>query len=271
MIRTTSLVILAALTMPATADPTHSFLALDNHVYVGAYAQTLESSLTAQRDGFDPVTVDVDDLGIDDRHTSWLFEYRHRFNNAWSVNFAAYEFSNERRSRAESDFNYDGVDFAAGVGINSELTIRTYILDAMYSVYRTDSTEVDIGAGIHLLDNEASIQLIAGVDGELVAETEQARATVLAPLPNVRASVFHAFNDDWSVHATMGWLSAKIYNIDGDFAYLNIRGQYQFSEHWGLSLGYKFLEVDVVESLDNGLNGFDLSFDGVTAAISYDF
>ena len=231
----------------------------------------MDANILAQRDGFDPVSVGIEDVGIGEEYTSGLLEYSHRFNSKWGVNFGAYEFANSRRSVSRRDFNYDGVDFEAGVGINSELTIRTYILDAMYSVYDSDSTEIEIGAGLHMLDNEASIQLVAGLDGEVIGATQQAKSSVLAPLPNLRASAFHAFNDDWSVHATMGWLSANIDNIDGDFYNFNVRGQYQLSDRWGLSLGYKFVEVDVLETIDNGVNGFDLSFEGVSAAVSYNF
>jgi len=167
--------------------------------------------------------------------------------------------------------NYAGTEFEVGASLSSDIKINTYIIDAMYRVYGSDRAEISVGAGIHALDNSLTLNSRLTVDGEVVNQRQRASASVLAPLPNLRASGFYAFNDKWSVLATAGWLSLTVDNIDGDFRYGHLRGQYQMTESLGLSLGYQWVSVGVTENLGNGVNFFDLEFTGATAALTYTF
>lgn len=83
--------------------------------------------------------------------------------------------------------------------------------------------------------------------------------------------MIHAFGDKFSVNATLGWLSAYVDNYEGGFKYLHLRGQYQLTDHWGVTAGYQFVQVDLQENLENGHNRFDTEFKGVTAAVTYSF
>ena len=169
------------------------------------------------------------------------------------------------------DFNFDCVEYTVDAEVESSLTVDTYIIDAMYEVYQTDATEITVGAGLHMLDTQASIRAAGSVEGGASGSTEQARANLLAPLPNLRANVFHAFNDKWSLIATAGWMSANVDAYSGSFEYLHLRGQYQVTDAFGLSLGYQLAAFDITETLGNGKNSFDAQFTGVSAAISCAF
>ena len=69
----------------------------------------------------------------------------------------AYTFSQDGTRATERDFNFDGFEFQAGASLDTELSVDTYILDVMYSLYQTDRAEIMFGGGIHAIDLEASI------------------------------------------------------------------------------------------------------------------
>ena len=169
------------------------------------------------------------------------------------------------------DFSFDGVEYTVCATVDGSLTVDTYIIDAMYEVYQIDAKEITFGAGLHMLDTQASIRAAGNVEGGLEGSTEQARATLLAPLPNLCANVFHAFNDKWSLMATAGWMSANVDAYNGGFEHLHLRGQYQVTVALGVSLGYQLAAFDITETLDQGKNSFDAQFTGVSAAISCAF
>ena len=261
----------ASLLLSMTAQAEHPLLEKRNALYLGAFDQTLSADLGAQRDDLPSDIIEIDDIGVDDDDVSWMLEYRHRFSDRWSLTAAAYRYRNSGGTVLEESFNFDGVEFTAGLETRSRLEIDTYILDAMYSMYTTDNTEIAIGGGLHALDNFASIRAIGSIDGNEVFDTSEAGSSLLAPLPNLRATAFHAFSDRFATMVTLGWLSANVDEYEGSFGYAHVRAQYQIYKGLGIALGYQAVEVDITRNLDNGKDTFDLGFDGVTAALTYTF
>ena len=76
-------IVMASAVFPAIAfaEPAHSHFTQDHAIYLGAYDQTADATLLAQREGYDPVNVHIDEIGVDDRYTSWMAEYRYRFSD----------------------------------------------------------------------------------------------------------------------------------------------------------------------------------------------
>jgi len=255
----------------ALADAQHPYLANKHSLYAGVYDQSSDALLMAQRGDFEPLKFEFDDIGLSEDYTSWMLEYHYRLSDNWQLSASAYQFSQGGGRALERTLNYAGTEFDVGTLLSSDIKINTYIIDAMYRVYSSDRAEISLGAGIHALDNKLTLNSRLTVDGEVVNQRQRASASILAPLPNLRASGFYAFNDKWSVLATAGWLSLTVDNIDGDFRYGHLRGQYQLAESLGLSLGYQWVQVGATENLRNGVNFFDLEFTGATAAVTYTF
>lgn len=260
-----------AVTPVALAEQQHQYLTKDHFVYAGVFDQGSSATLMAQRGDFEPIKIDFTNVGLAEDYTSWMLEYHFRLSERWRISAAAYRFTQGAGKTLETAFNFDGVEYEVGVDVRSKINVDTYILDAMYTVYQDSNAEISVGAGIHALDSSLRISAVADINGQPIAESERASASVLAPLPNLRASGFYAFNEDWSVWATVGWLSANIDNIEGSFEYAHLRGQYQITDGLGLSLGYQYVGVDVQENRERGTNLFDLEFTGLTAAVSYAF
>lgn len=279
-LRVTTLIAVAATLLCAVspainAANKHSYLDKKHFIYAGGYRQDGELTANSRRTASETATIELDALGVDRDYTSWMVDYHYRLNNRWKLSAAMYRFTESGLSNVlTNDLAWEGEDFSAGLALNVDWKIDTYIVDAMYSVKRSENLEISVGGGFHALDTELIVTgqvVINGVDAALEGAGETARGSIVVPLPNLRATGFYAFNEKWSAQATLGWLSLSIDEYDGSFQYAHLRGQYQITDTLGLSLGYQFVEIDVEEQLRLGSRRFDMSFQGLTAALTFAF
>jgi hypothetical protein len=254
-----------------TAGSQHPYFELEHTLSAGVAYQDFDAEFGATRKGLLPATLDLDTLGIDPEDTTWKVGYRWRFADRWQLVASAYTFSNDGKAEVEEDFNYDGVEFTAGVGITTSLQVDTYVVDALYSVYRSDRAEVSLGGGLHAFNFEAEItgKLSAG---DLEATRSNATDTILAPLPNFRAQAFYAINKKIGVGATAGWLSANYDDYEGDFVYMNVRSSYNFTPRFAATVSYQFTDIDLkYEPSSMRENEYNIDFHGPSLELSYCF
>ena len=268
-------ILLCTVSSAVNAADTHSYLDKKHFIYAGGYLQDGELTANSRRTAFETATVELDALGIDRDYTSWMVDYHYRLNNRWTLSAAAYRFTESGLGNVlTNDLAWEGQNFSAGLALSVDWKIDTYIVDAMYSVKRSENLEIAVGGGFHALDTELIVTgqvVINGADAALEGAGETAKGSIVVPLPNLRATGFYAINKKWSVQATLGWLSLSIDEYEGSFQYAHFRGQYQITDTLGLSLGYQFVEVDVEEQLRLGSRRFDMSFQGLTAALTFAF
>lgn len=239
-------------------------------IFAGTTRQSVNAIIGATAEGFDPVSLELKDLGVDNRDTSYYVEYRYRFKPKWEVLAGAYNFSGSGGSVSERDFNYGGIEFSTGSEIETELDIDAYIVDVMYTLSKSESYEFMLGGGIHALDLGAAIGGQVFV-GDTVGEFRQSSATILAPVPNIRSSFVWAPTKRLALSVVGGWLSANIDNYEGDFIYAHLRANFQITDHFGIALGYQRTEVDITETRENSVVSFDVILNGPTLAVSYAF
>lgn len=239
-------------------------------LYLGAARQSLDARIAATTPEFDPVELRIEDLGVDDRDSSYYLEYRYRFKPRWALAAGAYSFGGSGGKTSSRTFNYDGVEFTAGAELNASFGVDAYIVDLMYRAYSNDRVEVMLGGGIHALDLDASIGGRVQID-ETSSEFRQAGSTLLAPVPNLRGTVDWAISDRFEVNFVGGWLSANVQDYEGAFAYAHLRGVYRIGENFGVALGYQVTDVDITQSRQRGELSYDLMLDGPTFTLSYSF
>ena len=253
------------------AGSQHPYFELEHTFSAGVAYQDFDTEFRATRDGLPPTTLDLDIMGIDARDTTWAAGYRWRFADHWQMVASAYTFSNDGKAEVEEDFNYDGVEFTAGVGITTSLQVDTYIVTALYSVYRSDRAEVSLGGGVHAFDFDVKISGRVS-SGDLEASRSNATGTILAPLPNFRAQAFYAINKKIGVGATAGWLSANYDDYEGDFVYMNVRSSYNFTPRFAATVSYQFTGIDLKYERSSMRSGeYNLDFHCPSLHLSYGF
>jgi hypothetical protein len=155
-----------------------------------------------------------------------------------------------------------------GARLDTNISVDTYMVEALYSVYKTDRAEIMLGGGLHMFDFSASIESKVIVGDQEFTDSD-GQEDVLAPLPNVRLQGFYALSPKWALAASIGWLSASYKDYSGGFTYLHARTMYRFTKRFGATIGYQFVDVELDHDKPNGEVGFDLQFEGPTVSISY--
>jgi opacity protein-like surface antigen len=254
------------------ANPIHPQLTNTHTFLLGGFQQDVDAAFYADADNqnIPSAKIDLGDLGMDETDFSWLAEYRYRMSDKWLFSVGGYKFDTSGSLEANKTFNYDGVEFEAGVDIESELSTSTFIFDAMYKVYDSDRANVFVGGGVHFTDVETELKGRINI-GDVAGSGKRAGDTLLAPLPNLRAHGIYAFSPKWSVSGSVGWLSMNIDDYEGSFSYLSARLSYLLTDHLGLGLGYQYLDMDFSVQRKNGEAGVDIQFNGPSAYISYSF
>lgn len=262
---------LLLLTGPVVAAEQPENFRVRDMIGVGLAFQTAEADLRATAGNLPETKVDLGDLGIGDDDWSWALEGRWRFHPRWSLVGLAYRFSQDGERSVQRDFNFDGKEFQAGASVDTEVSINTYILDVMYTVFNSPRAEVMIGGGIHAIDLEASIKGRAFV-GEFEREAATGTSDLLAPLPNFRAQAYYKFSENWGAALYAGWLSADYDDYDGGFTYIHPRVAWGFGDNWGVTLGYQYVSVDITQKKSSSReNEFNLDFKGPTLFLDYRF
>jgi hypothetical protein len=264
------LAILGFVGLQTQAEPLHPQLTTKHIFELGGYRQSFDGSFYANRDNLPEARLDIGGLNIDNTENSFMAEYRFRLTDKWMFALGAYRFDTDGRIIAGRDFTYDGIEYQVGARLDTNVSVDTYIVEALYSVYKTDRAEVMVGGGLHLFDFSASIKskVIVG-DQELTAS--EGNDDILAPLPNLRLQGFYALSPRWALAASIGWLSIDYKDYSGSFVYLHARTTYRFTERFGASIGYQFVDLEFDHDKTNGDVGIDLRFEGPTVMISYSF
>ena len=252
------------------ADSMHPYLDQKHTILLGGFRENVDARVYADADRAGTVGVDLGDLGMDEIDNSWMLEYRYRLGEKWQISAGAFTFRNSGTIAAERDFSFDGVDFKAGVVLDSELQVDTYIVDVLYKVYDSNRAEILVGGGLHIFDLSTEIETRLFVEDE--SKTGQrGENELMAPLPNLRMQGFYALTPKWALSATLGWLSITYDDYDGSFSYLHARTSYHFTDRFGVSLGYQYIDVDFTRDRERGETGFDASFHGPSLVLSYGF
>ncbi|WP_439102970.1 outer membrane beta-barrel protein [Congregibacter sp.] len=246
------------------------FINPKHRLSLGIAQQEAVAGISATVDGFEPVRLQIDDLGLNDRDYSYYFDYRYRLKPRWAMFAGAYGFSDSGTRRAERDFNYNGVEYTAGAEIRADLEVDAYIFDVLYAVHRSDRSEVMIGGGLHALDLSAGLAARVNVD-DLEASGSRSGTTLLAPVPNLRISGTWVLSQRVAVHAVGGWLSANIDDYSGQFLYGHLRLAYGLTDRASLALGYQRTDIDVTQERSRSEINYDVQLEGFTLTFAYSF
>lgn len=272
--RTPALLALAALfstgamAVGNSIEDTHSFR-------LGVASQDADIKAQSSIDPFPPIEIDLtDDLGMDDNSESIYLKYRWRFSEKWQLSVAYQQLELDGNGVAGFDFNFDGKPFTAGVAVDTEFNMDTYLIDIGYSLVRNDQWEVVVGLGIHAFDFDTSITttlgLEAGGDG-FETESVRAGADVLAPLPNLRGRATYLITPRWEISGGLGWLSLNIDDFDGSYYFAEIGTEYRITDRFGIGATYQVSTVDVTVDDGADVDKVDVDFSGPSIYLSYGF
>jgi hypothetical protein len=247
----------------------------DWRIYVGAFQATVDSKLQINGEEVPPgPPIDLENLlGVDDSETvawggiSWHFARRH------SVELEFFQLN--RNASITETFEPPlqvGDTFIESGTVATNYDTSVNRLTYGFSVIRSERSDLQLKAGIHVASLKADIGLSGGICDPtttpstppgcppLGASTENEDVT--APLPHFGASYAYALTPTIAIGVAGMGFALELDDIDGSIFEVDADIAWQPFDHFGVGLGYRFFRVDV-ESTGSDLNGsFEFEYSG---------
>lgn len=247
-----------------TIEDTHRFR-------LGIYEQDIDINGTVTKDPFPEISLDFDKvLGMEDSSQTIFLGYQWRFKEKWSLQAYYSQLEATGKKIATKDFNYDGEEYTAGVLLESDFDLDTYLLAASYSFVKDAKKEFGVGFGLHIFDIDSTIGAVVRVEG-VQEQGTRSSAEVLAPLPNFRAFGTYMINPKWEVSATGGWLSFSYEDYSGGYLFLNLHTEYRFTDRFGMGFSFQIADIDVDVEDSDTKKEFEIDLYGPSIYLTYGF
>jgi hypothetical protein len=236
-------------------------------VYGGAQFYNIDGEFTNTVEGQPDVSVDVDDLGLDDDQIAPVAGViSHWWNRRLTVRFDYFGYHDDAKAKADFSFDWDGDPIPVNADLDSNLDLDIYALNISYNFIRSDRAQVGVGLGVHLAD--VDIGLTGSVNGVTVASGD---ADVLAPLPNFYLSGAYAFTDKILARAGAGGFSMSYGDWDGRLLFVNAFLEYWPWQHVGFGAGYRYVDAKVDYEPGHKKEEYEFRLPGPIAYIAIGF
>jgi hypothetical protein len=211
--------------------------------------------------------IDFDALGVDPAFNSIWLEGIWQSPERWSVGFNYFQSKAEGAQTTSQDIEFGDLLIPAGTGVRTQFETKFYILNAYYDFYQGPNSVAGVGFGVYGLDLVGSIEVLIGEDRSGTAES----ADVLAPLPTASLYYTHAFNSHWAISADVDWFGLSINKYDGSMLAGSINVDYWINDHWGLGLGYSYVDLDLTVDEPRYDELYKVEYDSYFLYISFGF
>jgi hypothetical protein len=227
-------------------------------VYVGAFNASVDSKLGFSSDDFPNIPpIDIEDvLGVDDSEVvavvgaAWHFKPRH----ALELEF----FSLNRNAQLSGTFTppiqIDDLFIEDGQITSSYDTTITRLTYA-YSILRSERSDLQLMAGIHVAQLDIAVQLAGSVclptttpsvpTGCPAATSGDDSKDVSAPLPHFGAAYTYALTPTVAMHLGAKGFAIEIENIDGTIIEIDADVAWQPWKNIGIGAGVRYFKTEV--------------------------
>ncbi len=230
----------------------------------GVLDQRADMKIRSTRAGDPPIDIDLDNLGLSDSEVVPQIGARWRMNDRWAMNFVYSGFNIKSNKTVDRTFNFDGVEYPINATLKSKIDIDLYVFAIDYSFGRSDTTEWGLGLGIHAIGFSTDISGNFN-NVPLAASSED----FLAPLPNARIFVRHAFTPKLLGSVSGGWLGIKVGKYDGALIVASATLDYRFTDRWSLGLNYQLTDIDLDIDRQTKDSNYDIRLDGFSLVAKY--
>lgn len=231
---------------------------------LGAYSPNVKTSasLNGTTNGAGTTVNFEDDLGLSDSKTVGAIQGRVRLGEKWRIE-AEYFSLNRSGSRAISrDINWGDNTYTVGTTVGSEFNSDIFRLSAGYSFIKNTKGELGVAIGAHVTDFSTSLG--TGGRGTVTGET-------LAPLPTVGLYGAYAFTPRWLLSGRGDVFSLDYGDYDGTLVNITAGVDYRVSRHFGVGVGYRYVDYDVNMTKSKFTGNVSYEFNGPTVYATTSF
>jgi hypothetical protein len=238
-------------------------------VYVGAFDASVDSKIGFSSEDFPNIPpIDVEEvLGVSDSEivavggAAWHFKRRH----ALELEF----FSLKRNAQLSDTFTppiqVDDLFIEDGQITTSYDTTVTG-LSYSYSILRSERSDLQLSAGIHVAELDVAVQLAGMVclptttpsepPGCPTSTSGDDSKSVTAPLPHFGASYTYAFTPTWAMNLAVKGFAIEIDSIDGTIIKVDADVAWQPWRNIGFGAGVRYFKTEVTSTgsdVDGGI------------------
>ena len=202
----------------------------------------------------------VGQLGLDKKYQTGEIDLQWRFGEKWSLTAQHFRSSGSNRRELEEDVEWNDVVFARGSNAEASTEFSLYRVFFGRAFGDSDKTDFGIGAGLHWLKTDATIEGSIYANNTVTFRRESVSAS--APLPNIGAWYTYSLTPRLALQARADWFSASVGDYDGKLINFQAGIDFAWFRHGGIGLAYNFVELDVniVNSIWKGTA--DLTYEG---------
>lgn len=193
--------------------------------------------------------------------SSAALELRWRFGEKWSLWGQYFSTKDDGRAELTRDVEWEDVVFGKGtfVGAGLEVKVARLMVGRIFS--SGPRHEFGAGVGLHWFDLGAYIEGEAFIDDENTG-FYRGDADAAAPLPNIGSWYTYAFNPRWALLTRVDWFGASFGDYSGSFWNASAGINYSPFEHFGASLTYNYINLDVDVDKSDWRGSVDVTFSG---------
>jgi opacity protein-like surface antigen len=260
----------ACLAPAAVAEDLHPLLSSKYWVKVGGYFASRDSGISAAGTvGIDSESKDWEtSTGLDDESDLLMLELGWQFGTKWDFAFQHFRSSRSGRTVLSESIEWEDVVYEVGADIRTHTGFRITRLFFSRRVWDKGPHDFRLGAGVHLLDVDASISGEATLE-DGTAEFHESVVSAEFPFPDIGAWYRYSLSDRWMFQSRVDWFSAKVGDYSGGIWNVAAGVDFALTDHLGLGFAYQFFEISGTIREDNWRgelysrhSGFMLSLDG---------
>lgn len=247
----------------AWADDRRFENVLDNRltIYGGAQFYDATGEFNSTNEGFPRITIDLDDLGLDENPVSPVAGVIFKFGKRWNLRLDYFGFNENGKRTADFSFNFGDLVVPIGARLDSSLNLNIYVVNLSYDFIYTEKARFGLGFGVHTADIDLDVSGRVTVAGReiFLGEGEE---DFTAPVPNLYASGAYAFTDRFILRYGGGWLSLSYGDYEGSLWFVNASLEYWPFRHVGFGAGYRYFSADVEYNPGDRKEEYDVRFPG---------
>lgn len=183
-------------------------------------------------------------IGHDDRDPLLNAEFGWRFKDKWALSAQYFSASGTGQSVLEDTVEWKDIEYPIGatVRVGADFAVARIFVSRHF--LQQENHALGIGLGVHWLNVGVQIEGQAFL-ADLTSEFRRESVAVTAPLPNIGAWYRYSTSRNWMLSARADWLDVTIGEVGGGLLNLRVGADYSFSDHFGMSLNYQFLRINV--------------------------
>ncbi|MEN8206988.1 MAG: hypothetical protein ABFS24_13390 [Pseudomonadota bacterium] len=220
----------------------------------------------------DPIdSLSTSDLDIADGNTRPYFGFRWRFADRWRLTFNYFGLDNDGSVRKDFDELIFGDIRAKGIlAVDTSFKTDFYVTQVGYSLLKNERGELGVGAGLHIVDFDTSLKVsgnISGIGGSVQSDS----VDLTAPLPNILGFGTYAFTPKLSLDGSIGWFGLDYDDYSGNFVTLAANLEYRLTDHFGIGIGYNYVDMALTINKSGRKDEYDLDYNGPVLYVSAGF